>query len=235
MAKFFVSYSRVDKTFTQAFVTGLEHKFPKHSFWYDLKLTGGDAWWKVILSKIEEADIFIYLLSNESITSSYCQAEFQESRRLRKRVIPVQVRDRTKITGDLGAIQYVDMKSGFNNAVAQNELTRAINLQLDATPLRRLRPLSKIPTPKPDIKPEAQRPAGAPDIDTPGIQITALIFEERTRTIPARVLVKPLPKSHPPDSKVRRVRLLVLVLLLAIVVALVVFRADVTSYLLTGG
>ena len=74
MAHLFVSYSRVDQAFTKNFVEQLREMFPQHTVWYDGSLHGGDRWWQEILAQIAACDIFIYLLSNESVTSLYCQA-----------------------------------------------------------------------------------------------------------------------------------------------------------------
>src|SRR5689334_9997993 len=108
MAQFFISYSRVDHTFVKDFVEQLRDMFPQHSTWYDGSLHGGDHWWQEILKQIDQCDIFIYLLSNESVTSPYCQAEFREAQRLQKSIITVQVRDRTTLSPELSEIQYVD-------------------------------------------------------------------------------------------------------------------------------
>jgi len=82
MARIFISYSRVDKTFTERFEARLRRMFPDVPVWYDDHLYGGQNWWNEILGQIAKCDIFIYLLSNESVTSPYCQAEFTEARRL---------------------------------------------------------------------------------------------------------------------------------------------------------
>jgi hypothetical protein len=45
--------------------------------WFDDNLHGGQPWWEEILSQIAICDIFVYLLSSESIASEYCLAEYQ--------------------------------------------------------------------------------------------------------------------------------------------------------------
>ena len=188
MATFFISYSRVDKAFVERFVARLRRKFPNHTFWFDEELTGGDDWWAEIIGAIEKSDIFIYLLSNESVTSLYCQAEFREAQRLQRRIISVQARDRTTITGDLSKIQYVDMKTGVDNVDAQDELTRAVNKQVGLIPARRLKPLWKPATPKPEMADDSGRSADAPEVDTPDLNIVAV--EQR-----------PTPKSLPKQTE----------------------------------
>jgi formylglycine-generating enzyme required for sulfatase activity len=170
MAKFFISYSRVDKdTFTEPFIAVLTKVYrpPRHLIWWDEHLRGGDVWWQEILRQVAECDIFIYLLSNESVTSPYCKAEYAEARRLQKQIITVQVRDRTQITDDLADIQYVDMKRGVDDAAAQPLLFGAINEQIERIPPRKPRALWMPQTPRPRVGDETPRPADAPDVDTP--------------------------------------------------------------------
>jgi hypothetical protein len=47
--------------------------------------------------------VIIYLLSTEAVTSPYCEAKFTEAHRLRKRIVTVQVRNRTKIPPEFSA------------------------------------------------------------------------------------------------------------------------------------
>ena len=73
MSHVFISYSRVDKeVFARPFVQRLHRMFPTHDIWWDEELTGGDVWWEEILHQIAQCDVFIYLLSNEFVTSPYC-------------------------------------------------------------------------------------------------------------------------------------------------------------------
>ncbi len=161
----FISYSRVDKQFTELFITRLRHMFPDVEIWYDDELHGGERWWDEILHQIAACDVFIYLLSNESVQSPYCQAEFTEARRLQKRVITVQIRDRTNLTDELDDIQYVDMKAGVDDPDMLTRLGGAVRLQLSQA--RKKRPLWQPSTPKPVVVKEPSRPATAADVDTP--------------------------------------------------------------------
>jgi formylglycine-generating enzyme len=153
----FLSYSRVDKPFVERFAQRLKRIFRDYTIWYDDDLLGGDIWWEEILTQIAVADIFIYLLSNESVNSPYCQAEFEEARRLQKHIITVQVRDKTRLSDELGDIQYVDMKAGMDDAEAQANLIAAINKQVKLVPKRRPKPLHKEITQRPKTAQEETR------------------------------------------------------------------------------
>ncbi len=120
MANAFISYSRADSSFVAEFVALLEGSGFK--IWYDQHIRGGDDWWQLILHQIAEADVFIYLLSNDSLESEYCRSEFLEAIRLNKRVLPIVVRPKTNLErgGDLAPIlkkyNYVDLSNGAKDA-----------------------------------------------------------------------------------------------------------------------
>jgi formylglycine-generating enzyme required for sulfatase activity len=165
MVKLFISYSRVDIALAELVVDRLRRVYGLPNVWYDDELHGGQRWWKAILEQIAACDVFVYLLSNESVTSLYCQAEFAEALRLRKPVVTVQVRDRTRLSEELNEIQYVDMKRGLNDENLAR-LIRAIN-ELAALPKKR-RALSVRPTPLPTILDSEGVEAGVrSDIETP--------------------------------------------------------------------
>ncbi len=167
MVKLFISYSRVDTPFTELLVDRLRRVYGLPNVWYDDELHGGQRWWKTILEQIAACDVFVYLLSNESVTSPYCQAEFAEALRLQKPVVTVQIRDKTRLSDDLNEIQYVDMKRGLNDDNLAR-LIRAIN-ELAALPKKR-RALSSRLTPLPSIPESEDADAVArADIETPAL------------------------------------------------------------------
>ncbi|MCA9909111.1 MAG: toll/interleukin-1 receptor domain-containing protein, partial [Anaerolineae bacterium] len=170
MPKLFVSYSRSDTDFTVLVIERLRRIYNLPNVWYDDDLHGGVHWWKAILSEIAECDVFIYLLSNESVTSPYCQAEFTEAQRLQKPIVTVQIRDNTQLSDDLSEIQYVDMKRGLDDENLAR-LIRAINEQSALAKKRRA--LCAPPTSMPTIPmhEEAASPERA-EVDTPTLRMT---------------------------------------------------------------
>jgi hypothetical protein len=168
MTRIFVSYSRVDKNITRELVELLRQVFHHDNVWWDDELLGGHQWWKMILSQVAACDIFLYLLSNESVTSPYCQAEFSEAQRLQKRIVTVQVRDRTDLKGGLDDIQYVDMKSGINDVKAYNRLIASINYQMTQVKPD-LPPLWAEVTPRPGVDSNEKADPTRPDVQTPDL------------------------------------------------------------------
>ncbi len=165
MVKLFISYSRVDTAFAELIVERLRRVYGLPNVWYDDELHGGQRWWKAILEQIAACDVFVYLLSNDSVTSPYCQAEFAEALRLQKPVVTVQVRDKTRLSDELSEIQYVDMKRGLNDDNLAR-LMGSVNKMAEAPKKRRA--LSSRPTPLPSI-PDSESEDGAArtDVETP--------------------------------------------------------------------
>ncbi len=158
MPRIFISYSRVDNMDggVKYFVERLRKARPGDVVWWDEELRGGDVWWREILSQIDQCDIFIYLLSNESVNSPYCQAEYFEAQRLQKLILTVQVRGRTEIPEELSEIQYVDM-TPVDKTDAFIALFAALAKLTDIIPRRRPHPLSPTPIPRPKKIPTVEQ------------------------------------------------------------------------------
>ena len=97
VAQIFISYSRADKDFIQRLEPRLRRKY-HDEFWYDAEIVGGDVWWEeTIVPAIAACTVFVYLMSNDAISSEYCRKEMAEAQRLSKCVLPVIVRPKTHI------------------------------------------------------------------------------------------------------------------------------------------
>jgi hypothetical protein len=127
MPNLFVSYSRVDRPFVDDFVPVLRRSYGLSSVWFDDEIYGGQEWWEEILGQIAACDIFIYLLSDKSVTSPYCRAEYIEASRLRKKMLPVLIRAKTEIPTDLSRIQYDDLSGGLKDIEAVARLFGSVN------------------------------------------------------------------------------------------------------------
>jgi|GEM_PF-4779207 len=149
MARIFISYSRVDKAFVDEFSATVRRLRPNEDIWHDQQIIGGSLWWDTILDNIARSDVFIYILSNESIESKYCQAEFAEAQRLQIPVLPILVNQRITLTDNLAVIQYVDMTRGVNDAESIITLNSALESLLSRS--KRRQPLSNQRTSMPGI------------------------------------------------------------------------------------
>ena len=92
MKQLFISYSRKDNEFTRQLVD----RFEKEGLdaWIDWQdIPPSIDWMKEIQKGIEDADVFLYLVSPDSISSAVCAKELEHASLNGKRIIPVIVRD----------------------------------------------------------------------------------------------------------------------------------------------
>lgn len=158
MARMFISYSRANRVFVEELVPLLTEVFSDHEIWFDKQISGGEDWWQRILEEITRCDVFIYLMSNDSLASEYCQAEFREALRLQKLCLPVIVQPKTEISTapetlerEIRRREWVDMSGGFRDYQGNARLYAAINRLLSHLPQGSLPPLSGEPVRKPDV------------------------------------------------------------------------------------
>src|SRR5258708_290534 len=110
MPRIFISYSHADTLITERLSSLLRTMYGYDSVWYDERLHLGKQWWAEIVSQIDACDIFIFLLSNESLTSKFCIEEYNHAIGQRKHIIPIVIRQKTVITIEhLKDIQQMDM------------------------------------------------------------------------------------------------------------------------------
>lgn len=149
MPRFFISYSRDDRRFVTDFVPLLLPVYGNDSVWFDHQIPGGVDWWEMILSEVRRCDIFIYLLSNDSLISPYCRDECREALRLGKQVLPVVVRPKTDIRAnlpddlrDLLKLQYIDLSSIDPSATTRlHAAIRTLETRLAQNPAPRSEPI----------------------------------------------------------------------------------------------
>ena len=166
MAHIFISYSSADHHFIDQLIPLIRRvTVVERSVWFNDEMSGGVDWWEMILNEIAACDIFVYLISNKSLESPYCQAELREALRLRKQILPVIVRRLKppypgRIDADLASVlrqmQYVDMSGGFNyetNSALYAALARVVN----TAPQQPAAPVTPTPTPEPRVPDKAKR------------------------------------------------------------------------------
>lgn len=103
--KIFVSYARVDKPCCLRVIDTLS----AHDVWYDQRLYAGQDWWKEILRRLDWCEVFIYLLSPDSVASLYCRRELEIALRLQRDIIPALINRETALPESIKAWQYVDL------------------------------------------------------------------------------------------------------------------------------
>jgi len=92
MAKVFISYSRKDIDFAKRLTGELQKS--ELDLWIDWEgIPPTVDWWKEIEKGIEEADIFVFLISPDASKSEICKKEIDCAVKNGKRLIPLVVRD----------------------------------------------------------------------------------------------------------------------------------------------
>ena len=182
MTKLFISYAHNDTYIASGIIALLRRRYGHAEVWFDEELSnrGGSDWWQEILKAIKEADVFVYLLSDDSVKSPYCQAEFQEAQRLQKPFVLVQVRDNTKLPENIAARQYIDMKSGAGDATLAISLVNSIDHQKNEAK-RNPKPLWVPATLRPnqgEITTVRENPGI--EVDTPTLQLPKAPVNPRT-------------------------------------------------------
>ena len=110
MTQVFISYAGEDRETMQKIRNSLRRE--SITVWTDkTDLKTGEVFDESIERGIEEADNVVYLLSPDSITSTYCQQELEIALSLNKRIIPLLVRktDRNQEPENLRSLHYIDL------------------------------------------------------------------------------------------------------------------------------
>jgi len=183
MAQIFISYSRSDRPFLDGFVPLIRRVHGNDSVWFDDDIYGGANWWQMILREVGECDLFIYLISNESLDSPYCQSEMKEALRLHKQILPVIVRrlkpaypgnTPNSLAAVLRQTQYVDLSDGFKDATELAKLYAATHQLLKQAPLQSPQLQSLQPTVQPPV-PDKRKSWWANLTEGQGLVIAAVI------------------------------------------------------------
>src|SRR5258708_37022618 len=90
-AKVFVSYSRKDLAFAQMIVEALATR-GFDAFLDKTDIAPGEPWKERLARLIASADTVLFAVSPDSVASSICTWELEESARLSKRLIPIVAR-----------------------------------------------------------------------------------------------------------------------------------------------
>jgi WD40 repeat protein len=92
MSDVFISYSRKDIAFARLIRESLQES--QIDTWIDWeRIPVGERWWDEICQAIENANVFMFIISKNSIGSSVCKDEINHALKNNKRIIPIIVDD----------------------------------------------------------------------------------------------------------------------------------------------
>jgi hypothetical protein len=132
MAKIFVSYSRKDIEFAKRLTEELQKS--NLDFWVDWEgIPPSVDWWKQIEKGIEEADVFLFLISPDSARSKVCGEEIECAVKNGKRLIPLIVRDikSDEAPPQVGHLNWIFFRESDDFDAAIKKLLTAIHTDYD--------------------------------------------------------------------------------------------------------
>lgn len=143
----FISHSSQDNAWCRPFVAALKGK--GLDVWYDEQgLTGGSAWVATLQREAQARDIFVLVVTPESIASQWCQEEIQLALATRRVILPVLCKP-TKVEGFLLTRQWIDALDAGPEAAAERVAAALLHGALPVEPKR-----ERHPAPLPQILPE---------------------------------------------------------------------------------
>ena len=132
MGSVFLSYSRKDKPSAQRLHAALATQ--SRDVWIDWEdIPPSAAWWAEIGAAIEGADAVLFMMSPDSAASKVCADELAHANALRKRLLPLVVRDvePAAVPAALAALNWIFLREAddFDTGVAR--LLEAIDTDLE--------------------------------------------------------------------------------------------------------
>src|SRR5690349_25055818 len=88
--KLFVSYARDDKPWVNEFCTALRDT-AQHEVLIENENVPAADWWLTILDNIEACECFVYVISEKSLRSIYCNAELDYALALNQPILPLML------------------------------------------------------------------------------------------------------------------------------------------------
>lgn len=117
LATLFISYSRKDDEFAHRLSDDL--RTAGYSVWVDVSgLRGGQEWAREIDKAIRTCDVFVLVISPDSMTSEWVSKETLLAISLKKLIVPIMWRE-TERPVHLVDIQYVDFQGAYDNAMQE--------------------------------------------------------------------------------------------------------------------
>jgi class 3 adenylate cyclase len=114
--KIFISHSSADQQIVESSLVA-DLTRAKQDTWFDQELAGREAWWTRILKEIRECSVFLFALSDNSLSSKPCRAELDYAKALKLPILPVQIGSvSTYRTDPIFTMQFVDYREATKDS-----------------------------------------------------------------------------------------------------------------------
>lgn len=126
MIKLFISYRSLDSAKVDAIVARLKtltnpDGTPRYQIWQDKTgIRPAQDWWEAIVDAIIDCNVFVFMMSHESVKNTNCRAELNYARRRNRPVLPVVLEG-----------EYV-----YNSITGKNDVSYGADIPDDLTDLR---------------------------------------------------------------------------------------------------
>ncbi|MBZ0282318.1 MAG: toll/interleukin-1 receptor domain-containing protein [Anaerolineae bacterium] len=142
MTSVFISYSRKDMMFARQLVISLQANHV--AVWFDQNdIIGGHNWRKSIEDGITQTEVFVLIMTLNSLASDYCRQEYEYALQNNKPILPIYAAACNPNWLGLGSIHRIDfVKKDFTTAFG--EVLRALQNQGSITsPAQQICPICK--------------------------------------------------------------------------------------------
>ena len=113
----FISYSHKDSVIANKIKRDLRRN--GISVWIDERIKPGDeAWKKQLAVAIQEQPCFVFLMTENSISSVYCQWELDTAKRWKKVILPVMI-EQVDVPLPIKRLQYIDLRDNYGDELAR--------------------------------------------------------------------------------------------------------------------
>jgi hypothetical protein len=132
MADVYISYARPDVDFASGLNEALEKR--NYDVWVDLENIPPTAEWRAeIYYGIESSDIFVFVISPDSITSKACRQDLAHAIEHNKRLVPIVCRevDPEDVPESLRSLNWIFLRDSDNREEGFQEVVDALNTDLD--------------------------------------------------------------------------------------------------------
>ncbi|GEM_PF-5495115 len=95
--RIFISYSSKNKDVVETLADDIRGMSHDYDIWYDQELSGGQQWWDTIIHNLQQCDVFIFVMSLDSLESNPCKLEYTYASVLRRQILPVLIDERVDL------------------------------------------------------------------------------------------------------------------------------------------